>query len=419
LRSMMAETAQDVSERVRALEQSEFELTRLDEMRNYLRQVLDDAQVSTPGTDMRSHMDLLTRANQDWLSMRNSAEEHANYCVRKRDYLRTATHHAALMVESSRYLANVPGIADGLADVVNAVRNNRSTARAPLSHSVLAQAIESSRRTGAEDPNDDDPDRGRHFYIRRVNIRSGNVDPDNRPFDVDTDDEADAAIRQEQQEQPPGARNAEDEAVEVMAAAETLTREVADFEAASAVAMEAERVAATGVAATVERGREEMVAAESTGGARGSSIRQIVRIGTAQDHRVHHSQQEQMIDHHELSMIYPANHAEFINGWGPRIRLPIYEAARVVAREHVEAQNLPPALTILPPTPASRLRDSRPGWTEVKDPPTTKENLRTLMALVDTAGEGMRKGEVLSEGCWLEMCNTLKIIWAQTEIARV
>ena len=42
------------------------------------------------------------------------------------------------MVESSRYLANVPGIADGLADVVNAARSNRSTARAPLAYPVLS-----------------------------------------------------------------------------------------------------------------------------------------------------------------------------------------------------------------------------------------------------------------------------------------
>ena len=64
-------------------------------------------------------------------------------------------------------------------------------------------------------------------------------------------------------------------------------------------------------------------------------------------------------------------------------------------------------------------RNSQPVWTEVEDSPTTKENLRTLMALVDAAGEGMKKGEVLSEGCWLEMCNTLKTLYAQADVARV
>ena len=69
-----------------------------------------------------------------------------------------------------------------------------------------------------------------------------------------------------------------------------------------------------------------------------------------------------------------------------------------------------------PPPP---IRRSRPGWTEEPvQPPNTKENLRTLMALVDAAGEGMKKGEVLSEGCWLEMCDTLKIIYAQTDVTR-
>ena len=47
--------------------------------------------------------------------------------------------------------------------------------------------------------------------------------------------------------------------------------------------------------------------------------------------------------------------------------------------------------------------------------PVMKENLRTLMALVDAAGEGMKNGEVLSEGCWLEMCDTLKILYAQVD----
>ena len=47
--------------------------------------------------------------------------------------------------------------------------------------------------------------------------------------------------------------------------------------------------------------------------------------------------------------------------------------------------------------------------------PVMKENLRTLMALVDAAGEGMKNGEVLSEGCWLEMCDVLQILYAQVD----
>ena len=74
-----------------------------------------------------------------------------------------------------------------------------------------------------------------------------------------------------------------------------------------------------------------------------------------------------------------------------------------------------------PPMPASRRQNSRPGWTEQPTQPRSprspamKENLRTLMALVDAAGEGMKNGEVLSEGCWLEMCDTLKILYAQVD----
>ena len=47
--------------------------------------------------------------------------------------------------------------------------------------------------------------------------------------------------------------------------------------------------------------------------------------------------------------------------------------------------------------------------------PVMKENIRTLMALVDAAGEGMKNGEVLSEGCWLEMCDVLQILYAQVD----
>lgn len=411
VRSMMTETAQDISQRVIELEQSEFELTRMEEERNHLRRVLLNAQDSNPGTDTRSH--------RDWLSSRNRAEEHANYCARKRDDLRRATRHAALMVESSRYLANVPGIADGLDHAVNAARNNRSTARAPLAYPVLS----------TQDYHDDDPDRGRYFYIRRLNIRRGNVDLDNRPFDVDTDDEADAAIRQEQQEQTPGARNAEDEAVEVMAAAETLAREVADFEAVpvaeraeeseeeeeSAEESEeesaeesAERAilrprrwpveAAVEAAAVIRRPRRWPVALPGTVegveaavavAARAAAIEAAIEAtpdvlvpGGLDWERL-------VLEEQRLNHLFP------------------WQAERVVAAT-------PP--TILYQTPGHRMRP-RP---EITPPsPTTKENLRTLMALVDAAGEGMKKGEVLSEGCWLEMCNTLKILYAQADVARV
>ena len=56
---------------------------------------------------------------------------------------------------------------------------------------------------------------------------------------------------------------------------------------------------------------------------------------------------------------------------------------------------------------------------EAKDESTPRENIRALMALVDAAGEGMKKGEVLSEGCWLDMCNTLKILYTQAPGVRV
>ena len=102
MRSMMTETAEGVSERVRHLSQSEFELTRMDEERNHLRRLLLNAQESTPGTDTRSHMDLRARAHRDWLFMRNRAAEHANYCERKREDLRTATHHAARSPSSAK-----------------------------------------------------------------------------------------------------------------------------------------------------------------------------------------------------------------------------------------------------------------------------------------------------------------------------
>ena len=367
VRSMMTETAEGVSERVRHLAQSEFELTRMEEERNHRRQLLLNAQETTPGTDTRSHMDLRARAHRDWLFMRNRAAEHANYCERKREDLRIATRHAARMVESSRYLANVPGIADGLDDVLNAAPSNRSTTRAPLAYPVLSTRDyhDEIRRLNIH-----------HFYIRRFNIRRGAVDPDNRPFDVDTDDEADAAIRQEQQEQTPGARNAEDEAVEVMAAAATLAKLIAEK-----VPLVRTRLAQQGVTAVDETIAEELQA-------QGGDVDCAVEL---------------------LAFLARAGGPEYVSpDYGP-IAGWVDSAERAEESEEEEDS-------------AEESEHLRPYQTErvlALPSPTTKENLRTLMALVDVAGDGMKKGEVLSEGTWLEMCNTLKEIYAQVDIARV
>ena len=372
MRSMMTETAEGVSERVRDLAQSEFELTRMDEQRNHLHRLLLNAQESTPGTDTRSHMDLRTRAHRDWLSMRNRAAEHANYCLRKREDLRIATRHAARMVESSRYLANVPGIADGLDDVVDAARLSLRFCD-PLAYPVLSTQDyhDEIRRLNIH-----------HFYIRRLNIRRGDVDPDNRPFDVDTDDEADAAIRQEQQEQTPGASNAEDEAVEVMAAAATLAKLLAEK-----VPLVRTRLALQGVTAVDETIAEEL---QAQGGDVDCTVEILALLA------------REVADFEAVPVAERAEEREEEEDSAERAEESEEEEDSAESAE--ESEHLRPYQTervLAPPSP------------------TTKENLRTLMALVDVAGDGMKKGEVLSEGTWLEMCNTLKAIYAQVDIARV
>ena len=84
---------------------------------------------------------------------------------------------------------------------------------------------------------------------------------------------------------------------------------------------------------------------------------------------------------------------------------------QISQRQIVEDPEITPNNEMQPPTTPIRIR-----LTEVDD---TKDNLRHLMALVDTAGESMKKGEVLSEGTWLEMCDVLKILYEQVDTTRV